>query len=324
MQDVSERVAAVTGANGFIGRHVCEALARSGWRVRAMVRRAGTAPACALDVRAGVDIARGPDWNELFDGTEVVVHCAGIAHTVFEDESRARAEFTRVNRDATVALGRGAVEAGVSRFVFLSSIGVYGDLSPARAAVESMTCEPTAPYARSKLEAERELDASLRGTATALTVVRPPLVYGPDCPGNFARLVRLVDTGLPLPFGRIDGRRHVVSVDNLVDLIVSICEHGGDARGCFNVADADAVGLRDIVRAIGAGLARPARLWNAPPSVLRHALRLVGRHGTLDKLSASAIVDTARARERFGWVPNVDSVDGMRAAAASFGRSRRG
>jgi len=271
-------------------------------------------------VHAGVDLDGPVDWSQTCAGADVVVHCAGVAHTTFANETLARSTFERVNRVASGELARAAAAAEVGRFVFVSSIGVYGNLGADAMAAESMKCQPVEPYASSKYAAERDLEDIFRDTATELVVVRPPLVYGQLCPGNFARLVKLVRSGLPLPLGSIRGRRHFVSVDNLADFIVAACSHEGDARGTFNVADAEEIDLKDILRAIGEGTGRRVRLVYFPLPWLRSLLRVVGREATLDKLDESILVDASRAREHFGWTPRISTSDGMRAAAASFRR----
>ena len=315
---MEERTVVVTGANGFVGRHVCDAFGRAGWYVRATVRDAGSAPTSATDTFDGFRLERSPNWRRVLRGADAVVHCAGVAHTTFSDVERGRGILDRINRVAAVELGRAAIEADVRRFVFLSSVGVYGRMTAGRAAEEGMECHPAEAYAISKLAAERALCALCENATMQLVTVRPPLVYGPRCPGNFARLVRLVRTGLPLPFGRVGGARHFVSVHNLADFALSACGHPEDVSGVFNVADADEIDLGDILTAIGAGLDRPVRNWPCPPGWLRGAARVVGRAEAIDKLSESVRVDSSRARERFGWVPAVRSVEGMRAAAASF------
>ena len=312
-------VVGVTGANGFVGVHLCDALRDAGWTVRAIVRRKESAPASAAEVRAGVDLERPDGWGDVLHGVHTLVHCAGVAHRTFDDVQLARDTFDRINREAAIGLGRAAVAGGVRRLVFLSSVGVYGHLEAGTSAHESTECRPLEPYAVAKLAAERELTAVCDGTTTELVVLRPPLVYGPRCPGNFARLVWLVRTGAPLPLAGLSGRRHFVSVSNLADLVVMVCDREDDASGIFNVADADEIDLGDIVRAIGRGLGRPVRLVRVSPRLLRAALRLIGREAIVDKLNESITVDASRARERFGWTPAVGSVDGMQAAAASFG-----
>ena len=315
---IDDRVVAVTGAGGFVGAHVCGALSEAGWRVRAIVRHETSAPKTASETRSGIDLSIQSDWKGHLEGVEVLVHCAGLAHTNFDTAEAAHLAFDRINRGAAIELAQAAIESGVHRFVFMSSIGVYGALERGIAATESAECRPVEPYALSKLAAERELQALCEFNSMELVVLRPPLVYGPVCPGNFSKLVRLVRTGLPLPFGRIPGRRHFVSVTNLSDLVVAICAHGEDASGVFNVADAEEIGLEDIVQAIADGLGRPARVIDVSPRLLRGILKVVGQESVLDKLAESVMVDASRARVVFDWRPHVSSEGGMRAAASSF------
>jgi len=231
--------------------------------------------------------------------------------------------FEPMNRIPSGELARVAASAGVRQFVSVSSIGVYVRSRQAGTVEESMRCRPVVPYARSKLAAERDFQATFQVTITELVVVRPPLIYGPRCPGNFARLVKLVRIGLPLPFEKIRGNRHFISVDNLADLVVVACAHAGDSGGTFNVADEDEISLNDVLTAIGEGSGRRVRQLPIPLSWLRRTLSVVGREAVLDKLNESILVDASRARGRFDWTPRVASADGMRAAAASVRREAR-
>lgn len=132
-----------------------------------------------------------------------------------------------------------AVAADVRRFVFVSSIGVSGAETFDTRFRATDTPRPMTPYAVSKLEAELSLQSIARRTGLVLAVLQPPLIYGPDAPGNFAALVRVVQRGVAPPSGAIHNRRSFVAIDNLVDLTASLLGRQADAEGTFLVSDDD-------------------------------------------------------------------------------------
>ena len=235
----------VTGASGFIGRAACAEFAKRGWTVRAGVRTAIT------------DLAKG--WP--LDGVDVVVHLAGIAHEL--RGQNAESMYQEMNCAATERLARAAVQAGVRRFVFMSSIKVNGERTPPdepfRAGDEP---NPQDRYARSKWAAERAL-AALAGKLEVV-VLRPPLVYGPGVRANFLRLIRLVERRLPLPFGAIRNRRSMIYVGNLVELIVLAASSTAAAGRTLFAADGEDLSTPQLVREIGNALGAPTRLVPVP------------------------------------------------------------
>ena len=210
------------------------------------------------------------------------------------------------------------MDHGVERFVFLSSVGVYGRLPLGISVDEQFPCRPHEPYAIAKLAAERELKTLFQASGTELVVIRPAMIYGERCPGNFARLTKMVRTGLPLPLAAVSGSRTLLSIDNLVDLLVLVCAQDRKAAGVYNAADTERVELPDVIQAISEGLRRPKRNIAVPLSLLRRGLGMIGKAALVDKLAESVCLDSEKARKQFGWHPRVDSISGMRVSAASF------
>lgn len=302
----------VTGATGFVGRALVAELAARGDLVRAAVRtREQTVPGAAEHVAVG-ELSAATDWSAAVDGCDAIVHLAARAH-VLKEAGDPLPLFRAVNRDAAIGLGRAAAAAGARRLVFVSSIGVHGLTSPAAGFRAESPLAPATPYAVAKAEAE----AGLREIGgIELTIVRPPLVYGRGAPGNFARLIKLVNSGLPLPFGRADNRRSLIALANLVDLLALCLDHPGAAGQAFVVADAEVTSTADLVRAIGRHLGRRPLLLPVPVAPMAAAARLLGRGALADGLFGSLVVDAAAARERLGWTPPLGQDAALAAALA--------
>jgi nucleoside-diphosphate-sugar epimerase len=306
----------VSGADGFIGRHLCDRLERRGFAVTRAVRTLPVRAASGQHVATG-DLETCAALHQLVARHDAVVHLAGRAHVLRETAADPRVAFHRANVDATARLAQAAVAAGVRRFVFVSSIGVHGNRAD-RPLTERDTPAPMEPYAESKLRAEQILADIARPTTMQIVVLRPTLVYGPHCPGNMARLARLVAHGLPLPLASFTGRRSLIGVDNLATLIESSITHPAAAGQTFLAADGEDVSLPELVRHLAAGLGVPARLFHFPPGALSLAARVLGQGALFDKLTASLRVDVTKARMLLGWTPEVSVAAGLRATGRSF------
>lgn len=297
----------VTGATGFIGGALIAELAARGLAVRAAVRTAGTEVAGATEVVAVGDLGLETDWSEAVAGCEAVVHLAGRAHVLKESGDPAPL-FQAVNRVAARRLGAAAQAAGVKRFVFVSSIGVHGLESGAGAITEASPIAPETPYAQSKADAERDLRAICAAGPMALTIVRPPLVYGPGARGNFARLVKLVQSGLPLPLGRVNNRRSMVGLETLVDFLALCLAHPAAADQAFVVADAEVTSTTELVETLARLMAKRPLLLPVPASWMAAAARLSGRKSLAEGLFGDLVVDTTHARTALGWRPKCPQI----------------
>jgi nucleoside-diphosphate-sugar epimerase len=305
----------VTGATGFIGRHLVDALLRRGHRVSCVVRRASEIPP-ALHAEPVVrieidDIAGDIDWAPRLQGVDAVVHLAARVHVMQETAADPLESFRRVNALGTRRLAEAAVAAGVRRFVYVSSIKVNGESTSDAPFRADDAPAPADPYAVSKLEAERRLWGLAAKSATEFVVVRPPLVYGPGVKGNFARLVQWVERGLPLPLGAIRNRRSLLAVENLVDFLGVCLVHPRAAGEVFLVADGHDWSTPQLIRAIAAALQRPPRLIPVPAWLLTGAAGLLGRRAAIARLCGSLQVDIAKNREWLEWAPPVDAAQAV-------------
>jgi nucleoside-diphosphate-sugar epimerase len=283
----------VTGAAGFIGQSLVEHLRRGGRDVLPVTR----------------------DMVAQMTDVDALVHLAARAHVVADTAADPLEEFRRVNVTGTERLADAAVRGGVRRFVFVSSIGVLGNDSGGRAFTAADPPQPNEPYAVSKWEAEQRLLERVAGTATEAVIVRPPLVYGPGVKGNFLRLLRLVNSGLPLPFAGLEARRSFVGLQNLCGLLEACIDHPAATGRVLLAADGEDVTLPELLDAIARGLGRPARLFKVPWPLVESLAAMAGRRDDLARLVGSLRVDASETRQVLGWQPHVRFDAGIRAMA---------
>jgi nucleoside-diphosphate-sugar epimerase len=300
---------AVTGASGFIGHHVVSAFHSTGLRVRAVVRQAPDSGRFPPEVeRAPVSRIDGStDWSAVLDGVDTVVHLAGVAHRIGVGERAARKEYLAVNVAGTSRLAEAVAKAGIRRLVFVSSIAVFGS-SADRPVSEATPVAPDSAYGRSKLEAEREVQRALANGPGDWVIVRPPLVYGPGNPGNMARLLRLIRSGLPLPLGAVRNRRSFLYVENLADLLRTVVRAPAASRRCFVVADREVVSTTELLQLIGQVVGKPVRLFPIPMPLLR---ALAAGSYSVERLIGSFVVDGSLVEETLGWVPSFSLAEGL-------------
>jgi nucleoside-diphosphate-sugar epimerase len=307
----------VTGANGFVGQTLCAALENAGFELRAAVRnRASSLPPTSGDDTVIVGyIGQETNWAAALEGVDAVVHLAGRVHVLREIFRDPQAEFHNVNVLGTERLAQTAAEVGVRRLVYISSVGVNGRATFGSAFTEDHEPSPHNLYAISKWEAEQTLRRISARTGLEVVILRPPLIYGPGVKANFLRLMKLVDRGLPLPFGAIDNRRSLLYVGNLADAIVR-CIHAPQAAGeTFLVSDGEDVSTPELIRRMGRALGSTPRLIPFPPAAIRLAGRLSGRSAMVEPLLDSLVADAANIRRKLDWRPPYTMDHGLRETA---------
>lgn len=289
----------LTGASGFVGRATAAALVATGHPVRRVLRNAGDDDVFRVDSIDGCT-----DWQGAFEGVSAVVHLAARVHQMTDTAADPLSAFRAVNTLGTERLARAAAAAGVRRFVFISSAKAVGESSaPGQSLNESATPRPVDPYGVSKLEAEQVLHRVADETGLEVTIVRPPLVYGPGVGANFRALLRAVYRGWPLPLGCVDNRRSLVSVTNLADALRLCVEHPAAAGRTYFVTDGEDISTAELCRRIGRALGRPARLLPVPVALLRLTGWLTGRTAAVQRLTGSLSLDSALIRRELGWRP---------------------
>ena len=308
----------VTGASGFVGSAlVARLVADHRYRVRAALREAGPNLAGAVEPVLTGELDANTEWEPALADVDVVVHAAARVHQLRERETEPLRAFRSVNVEATLRLAHAAAASGVRRFVFLSTIKVNGESTPPGRPFRAD--DPPAPrdaYAISKREAEDTLVALAVATGMEVVVIRAPLVYGPGVKANFASLMRLLRSGVPLPLGSIDNRRTLIGLDNLVDLIVTCIEHPAAANQTFLAGDGEDLSTTDLLRRLGNAIGRPARLIAVPAGWIERIARLFGQRAIAERLCGSLQADIGKTTTLLGWRPPIDVDTGLRRAAA--------
>lgn len=301
------RTCLITGASGFIGRHLASALqqATNPWQLRLVARNTQQLQSCNAATCYAIGAMDGnTDWSCPLQGVDVVVHTAARVHVLHDTATDAPALYRCTNVEGTLRLAHQAATAGVRRFVFLSTIGVHGSGQnlPYR---EADIAAPHSPYAQSKLDAENGLLAVAAHSGMEVVLIRPPLVYGPAAPGNFGRLAAAVRRGIPLPLDCVRNLRSLVAVDNLVDFIQRCMTHPAAANQIFLVSDGQDLSTPDLIRRMGVALNLPARLLPVPLPLLRWGAACLGKQAMLHQLTSTLLADIHKARTLLAWEPPV-------------------
>ena len=290
----------ITGASGLVGQAVSERLAAAGYRLRA-AQRTQKAPGPYFDEQVIVgDIALRTDWRAALDGVDLVVHAAARTHVV--PGSAEELDCQRTNADGSESLARAAVQAGVRRLVYLSTVKVNGEYTTDRPFAATDVPDPKDPYASSKLLGEVRARTVIAGTSLELTTLRLPLIYGPGVRANFLRLLDWVQKRRPLPFAAVHNARSLLSVWNLSDFVARVLEHPR-AAGTWMLSDGRDLSTPELLRLMGSALGCEPRLFAVPVGVLRAAGALLGLNAQMSRLCGSLVVDITPARTLLGWQP---------------------
>ena len=303
---IEPRRVLVTGAHGFVGQALCETLTSSAWSVRRAVRR----QIAGGDFVVG-DVGPESDWLQVVAGVDCVVHLIARTHIMHDESLNPLDAYRHINVAATLRLAKTAASQGVRRFVFMSSIKVNGEWTSEHPVTEKDTPQPRDAYGISKHEAEQALWQIAKETGLEVTVLRPPLVYGPGVKANFLRLMQLVARRRPLPLASIDNRRSLIYVCNLVDAIVACMEHPQAAGNTYLVSDSEAVSTPELVRQIATALGVEARLLSLPTGLLGLGAKLLRRDAEWQRIGGSLQIDSSKIRDELNWKPPFTMAQGL-------------
>lgn len=288
----------ITGANGFIGAHLCQELSSRKIDFRATARNSNENNYADF---VSCDLETTESLNQLMDGCDIVVHLAGRAHVTSDDSQE---KYRIANEFVTHQLANAAAQNGIARFVFISSIKVNGESSsPGLPIRSSDTPSPLDNYGRSKLAAEKVLQEICRVNNMEYVIIRPTLVYGKGVRANFSALISAVQKGAPLPIASVRNSRSMIGINNLIDLVIATCTNPHAANQIFLASDGNDISTPALVRLIAQSLNRPSRIFPFPVFVLRLLAVVVGKSSFIDKLTGSLSVDISHTTSTLNWKP---------------------
>ena len=280
----------ITGQNGFIGKALFDLLKQQGHQVRGTVRNKQKTQK-NKDILVVGNIDSTTDWKDPLTDVEVVIHLANRAHVLNDQVRDPLAIFREVNVAGTIQLAKQAVESGVKRFIFVSSIKVNGEQTSKHPFTVNDKPNPQDPYAISKLEAENTLRKIAQKSSMEIVIIRPPLVYGQGVKGNFQRLSRLVELGIPLPFSSIKNKRSLISLDNLLQILSKAVIDPAVANQTLLVSDALDLSTPQLIKKIANSIGKPARLFPFPIKLLKVIGRLTGQSEIINRLTENLQID---------------------------------
>ena len=309
----------VTGSTGFVGSRVVKLARKRDWAVTPVVRKQ-IEPLTNSLVIPSIDAST--DWSSAFEGVDCVVHCAARVHQMNEIEQDALTAYRETNTFGTLNLAKQAAEAGVKRFVFVSSIKVNGEFSEPNLPFEpNLNNTPQDPYGLSKYEAEVELAKLSKEIDLEVVIIRPPLVYGPGVKANFLSMMRLIDKGIPLPFGAIKNQRSLVYLDNLSNLILTCCEHPLAPGYTFLASDDHDVSTTQLMRTITLSMGKSPRLIPIPMSWIQAGSSVLKKKHIAQRVCGNLQVDIGLTKEILGWKPPVSFEQGIKRTVEAYFKS---
>lgn len=287
----------VTGASGFLGKHLTTFLKAKGFEVIATARQSSS-----MDVIATGDLNQFSNWSALLKGVDVVVHAAAKAHDMSKSPDL-KNQYYEANLKLPVLLAEKARQYGVKRFIFISTIKVNGEATFARPFYADDPPHPMDDYGMSKAQAEAALLSMNQPGIFEIVVIRPCLIYGAGVKANFKNLMNLVQKAWPLPFGAIRNKRSLVSIENLMDLILTCMDHPNASGQVFLVSDGHDLSLPELIKTIAKSLGQKILLLPVPLFIFRLAFLILGKKDLTQRLFGNLQVDISKTKQMLEWTP---------------------
>lgn len=307
---------AITGSTGFVGKQLISQLPDSECLI--LGRKPLGAPKTSYSF-CEFDLSSANDNNLIqpLCSASVLIHIAARVHVMHETVDDPLTEFREVNTLGTLNIAKQAAQAGVKRFIFISSIKVNGESTSNRKPFTALDApSPEDPYGISKAEAEIALLELGKQTGMEIVIIRPPLVYGEGVKANFAALLKLVSKGLPLPFRCIaKNKRSMVSVYNLVDLIKTCIDHPSAANQVFLASDDDDISTAQMVALMAKVQGKRNLALPVPVCCFKLLGKLLNKNDVIDRLTGSLQLDITHTKETLAWKPPYSIEHGFTLAA---------
>ena len=314
----------ITGATGFIGESLCKFLSNFNKSIigtfhseKSFLKHPG------IEYKFIGDISLDLNWKNILADVDCIIHCAGRSHIMSKKKNDQSKIYHSVNVKGTKQLAEHAAYTGVKRIIFLSSIKVNGEITSNDEVSNLKDCikkkftqkdlpAPQDAYAISKLEAENILwEISLR-TGLEIVVLRLPLVYGYGVKGNLGRLIKLIESGIPLPLDMIKNQRSMIGIDNLINLIIHCIDHSEASGKTFLASDGEDLSTPELIKLIASSMRRRANLFPFPIFILKFLGSVFGRSEEINRLVGSLRIDNNYTKEILNWTPPVSVEEGIR------------
>jgi len=298
----------ITGHKGFIANAIIQKL-----KLNNILEASNKNDYEEVDLEFGyIDLNNRDNWINLLKNTKCIIHCAGKTNLYKKDKKNSLEIFRKFNTETTKILAQEAAKLGIKRLIFLSTIGVNGNFTKT---TEYFTYKdqpnPSNYYAISKWEAEQELLKISNQTGIEIVIIRAPLVYGFGTKGNFMRLIKLINSGLPLPFGLIKNKRSFIGIDNLVDVVIR-CIFNDEAKNkTFLVSDGKDLSTPDLINYISSAMQRSVRLFPFPLPILSFLSSIVGKSKEINQLTRSLQIDIKYTKKILNWTPSISVQEGI-------------
>jgi nucleoside-diphosphate-sugar epimerase len=306
----------LTGATGFVGRGLSIEMLAQGFDITVAVRKQSVLFTDGIKQVVVGDLVNNLDWSHVLEKIDCIVHLAGKAHVNDCERTSIIDEFRKINTQATLNLANQAARACVNRFVFISSIGVNGNNNTIPF-TESDIPSPQEPYAVSKYEAEQGLYIIAEKTNLDVVIIRPPLIYGSNAPGNFGKLIQWANNKIPipLPFGLINNSRSLLALDNFVDFIITCCTNKKAANELFLISDGRDLSTTELLQSLKLAFGKKTWLLPTPVNWLVFVTKLIGREADAVRLFSSLRIDSSKARKLLGWQAKVTMDEALKKIA---------
>ena len=289
-------IVAITGASGFVGQSLVQGLRAEGLHVRPLSRTS------SIQTNRSPDLGPLADWSKCLDGASIVIHSAGKVHSFHPSSEAEYRDYNNVNVDGVCQLLRHCQKASVKHFIFLSTIKVNGESSSIDSPFTPGSIpNPTGLYAESKYSAELLLQAYARSLNIRFSIIRLPLIYGPNPPANFGLLLKYVSSSTPLPLLSIRNQRSILGIDNLISFISHIITHQSDNFRIFLVSDPLPLSTPQLIQYLGLALGLNSHLFRFPPLLLSLLSKLAFKSHLMSRLSNSLHISLDS--DLLGWSP---------------------
>ncbi|HBT32533.1 MAG TPA: NAD-dependent dehydratase [Pusillimonas sp.] len=300
----------ITGATGMVGHALYSHLKSSGHDVVGTTRGNHNSDMVAVD-----ELHSATDWNPVLNKPfDACVHLAARVHVMSDKTNNAEEAYQSTNTAGTLQLAQQCATHGVKRFIFISTVKVMGEGRPEPYQATD-PAQPQDPYSRSKWMAEQGLWEISKETGMEVVILRPPLVYGPNMKGNLLSLFRLIERGVPLPFGAIRNSRSLIYTGNLIGAIEACLVHPKAVGQIFLVSDNEDTSTPELIRKIARALEKRCHLLPIPSQLFSWAGKILGREAMVNRLTGSLSVNTQPIRNVLNWTPPYTAEEGLRLTA---------